>query len=56
MDARAGLPATYATDIGWARSGGAAYATDHVERVLGRPAGTFERWARAHREALTAAP
>ncbi|WP_055713524.1 NAD(P)H-binding protein [Streptomyces torulosus] len=48
------LPAGMRTGIGWARAGGAAYVTDHVPRVLGRPAGTFERWARDHREAFTA--
>ncbi|TDC74041.1 NAD(P)H-binding protein [Streptomyces hainanensis] len=48
------LPAGVATGVRWARSGAAAYVTDHVPRVLGRPAGTFERWARDHREAFTA--
>lgn len=37
-----------ATGVGWARAGGAAYVTDQVSRVLGRPAGTFERWAVDH--------
>lgn len=46
------LPAGVVTDIGWARGGGAAYVTDHVPRVLGRPAGTFEQWVRDHREAF----
>lgn len=50
------LPAEMITGIGWARSGGAAYVTDHVPRVLGRPAGTFERWVRDHREAFAAMP
>lgn len=50
------LPAEMITGIGWARAGGAAYTTDHVPRVLGRPAGTFEQWARDHREAFTAMP
>lgn len=30
-----------AARIGWARAGGAAYVTDHVAHILGRPAGTF---------------
>ncbi|AZM49329.1 NAD(P)-dependent oxidoreductase [Streptomyces sp. WAC 06738] len=51
-----GLPAEVVTGIGWARAGGAAYATDHVPRILGRPARTFEQWARDHREAFAAAP
>jgi uncharacterized protein YbjT (DUF2867 family) len=34
--------------VGWARAGGAAYVTDQVSRVLGRPAGTFEQWAVDH--------
>ncbi|MFE6053948.1 NAD(P)H-binding protein [Kitasatospora sp. NPDC056446] len=50
------LPAEMVTGIGWARAGGAAYVTDHVPRVLGRPAGTFEQWARDHREAFAAMP
>jgi uncharacterized protein YbjT (DUF2867 family) len=50
------LPAAMATGIGWARAGGAAYVTDHVPQVLGRPAGTFERWAHDHREAFAAMP
>ncbi|WP_411083644.1 NAD(P)H-binding protein [Streptomyces sp. cmx-18-6] len=50
------LPAGMATGVGWARSGGAAYVTDHVPRALGRPAGAFEQWARDHREAFTARP
>lgn len=37
-----------ATGIGWARAGGAAYVTDHVSRILNRPAGTFEQWATDH--------
>ncbi|MEU1667949.1 NAD(P)H-binding protein [Streptomyces sparsogenes] len=53
-DALDQLPAGMVTGIGWARAGGAAYVTDHVPRVLGRPAGTFERWARDHREAFVA--
>ncbi|MEV8327255.1 hypothetical protein [Kitasatospora sp. NPDC056731] len=50
------LPAGMVTGIGWARAGGAAYVTDHVPRVLGRPAGTFEQWVRDHREAFAAMP
>ncbi|MGY0058598.1 NAD(P)H-binding protein [Streptomyces sp. LZ34] len=50
------LPAGMITGIGWARANGAAYVTDHVPRVLGRPAGTFEQWARDHREAFAATP
>jgi len=38
--------------VGWARAGGAAYVTDQVSRVLGRSAGTFERWAVDHRAAF----
>ena len=34
--------------IGWAHAGGAAYVTDHVSRILSRPAGTFEQWATDH--------
>ncbi|MFE3718989.1 NAD(P)H-binding protein [Streptomyces cyaneofuscatus] len=49
------LPAGMITDIGWARAGGAAYVTDHVPRVLGRPALTFEQWVRDHRKAFAAA-
>ncbi|CCH29770.1 NAD(P)H-binding protein [Actinosynnema sp. NPDC047251] len=30
----------------WSRSGRNAVVTDDVSRVLGRPAGSFERWAR----------
>ncbi|MEU0837748.1 NAD(P)H-binding protein [Streptomyces sp. NPDC005969] len=50
------LPTGMITGIGWARAGGAAYVTDHVPQVLGRPAGTFEQWALDHREAFTAMP
>ncbi len=53
-DALEQLPAGMRTGIGWARAGGAAYVTDHVPRVLGRPAGTFEQWARDHRETFAA--
>jgi uncharacterized protein YbjT (DUF2867 family) len=55
-DALDQLPAGMITGIGWARAGGAAYVTDHVPRVLGRPAGTFEQWARDHRETFAAVP
>jgi uncharacterized protein YbjT (DUF2867 family) len=52
----AGMPpeaaTAVATGVGWARAGGAAYVTDQVERVLGRPAGTFEQWAVDHRTAF----
>jgi uncharacterized protein YbjT (DUF2867 family) len=41
--------------ISWAAAG-RAQVTDVVERVLGRPAGTFEEWARDHREAFNAMP
>ncbi|MFF7284380.1 Rossmann-fold NAD(P)-binding domain-containing protein [Streptomyces griseorubiginosus] len=50
------LPAGMSTGIGWARAGDTAYVTDHVPQVLGRPAGTFGRWARDHREAFAAMP
>ncbi|MFJ5834548.1 NAD(P)H-binding protein [Streptomyces sp. NPDC093089] len=55
-DALDHLPDGMRIGIGWARSGGAAYVTHHVPQVLGRPAGTFEQWARDHREAFTALP
>ncbi|MET7688421.1 NAD(P)H-binding protein [Streptomyces sp. NPDC005483] len=50
------LPPGMSTGIGWARAGGAAYVTDHVPQVLGRPARTFEQWARDHREKFAAMP
>jgi uncharacterized protein YbjT (DUF2867 family) len=50
------VPAAVVTEIGWARAGGAAYVTDHVRQVLGRPAGTFEQWVRDHRESFAATP
>lgn len=34
------------------RTGGAATLTADVERVLGRPAGTFRAWAREHRDSF----
>ncbi|MFE0651103.1 NAD(P)H-binding protein [Streptomyces sp. NPDC059534] len=52
----ASLPPDMTTGINWARAGGAAYITDHLPRVLGRPAGTFEQWALDHREAFAATP
>jgi uncharacterized protein YbjT (DUF2867 family) len=50
------VPAAVVTEVGWARAGGAAYVTDHVRQVLGRPAGTFEQWVRDHRESFAATP
>jgi len=50
------LPIELSTGIGWARTGAAAYITDHVTRILGRPAGTFEQWAHDHRRAWVTAP
>ncbi|QQN78176.1 NAD(P)H-binding protein [Streptomyces sp. XC 2026] len=50
------LPAEVVTGIGWAHAGGAAYLTDHVRRILGRPAGTFEQWVRDHRAAFAGTP
>jgi uncharacterized protein YbjT (DUF2867 family) len=51
-----GMPAEAVTGaaigVNWARTGGAAYVTDHVARILGRPAGTFEQWAIDHRAAF----
>lgn len=41
------------TGVAWARAGGAAYVTDHVSRILGRPARTFDQWAADHKEAFT---
>jgi uncharacterized protein YbjT (DUF2867 family) len=53
----AGMPAEAAAvvtaGIGWARAGGAAYVTEHVSRILGRPARSFEQWALDHRSAFT---
>lgn len=63
VDARATLSATgmpeeaiaaVTTGVAWARAGGAAHVTDHVSRILGRPARTFEQWATDHKEAFTA--
>jgi uncharacterized protein YbjT (DUF2867 family) len=39
---------------GWAAAGGAEYVTEHVSRILGRPASTFEQWARDHRAMFAA--
>lgn len=33
----------------WARAGGTEYVTEHVSRILGRPASTFEQWSTDHR-------
>jgi hypothetical protein len=33
--------------VGWARAGHNAVVTDDVPRILGRPARSFETWARA---------
>jgi uncharacterized protein YbjT (DUF2867 family) len=41
------------TGVGWAKAGGAAYVTDHVSRILGRPARTFEQWATDHQRTFT---
>jgi uncharacterized protein YbjT (DUF2867 family) len=53
----AGMPteviATVTTGVGWARSGGAAYVSDQVSRILGRPARTFEQWATDYKPAFT---
>jgi uncharacterized protein YbjT (DUF2867 family) len=38
----------------WAAAGGAEYVTAHVSRILGRPANTFEQWARDHRAMFAA--
>ena len=52
-DQLAGMPeeaiAQVALGAKWARAGGAEYVTEHVRRILGRPAGTFEQWVRDHR-------
>jgi uncharacterized protein YbjT (DUF2867 family) len=41
------------TGVGWAKAGGAAYVTDHVSRILGHPAQTFEQWATDHQRTFT---
>ncbi|MBB4911109.1 NAD(P)H-binding protein [Actinophytocola algeriensis] len=38
----------------WASAGGTEYVTEHVSRILGRPASTFEQWARDHRAMFAA--
>jgi uncharacterized protein YbjT (DUF2867 family) len=52
----AGMPpeaiAQVSLGASWAGAGGAEYVTEHVNRILGRPAGTFERWAIDHRGAF----
>jgi uncharacterized protein YbjT (DUF2867 family) len=57
VDARAQLEAAgmppeaidaIATGVNWARAGGAAYTTEHVSRILNRPARTFEQWSTDH--------
>ena len=39
--------------VAWARAGGGAYVTEHVSRILGRPARSFEQWATDHRQSFT---
>ncbi|MFL6122991.1 NAD(P)H-binding protein [Actinophytocola sp.] len=41
------------TGVGWARAGGAAYVTEHVSGILGRPARSFEQWATDHQAAFS---
>lgn len=57
VDARAQLEAAgmppeavdaVTTGVNWARAGGAAYTTQHVNHILSRPAMTFEQWATDH--------
>ncbi|MFI7677547.1 NAD(P)H-binding protein [Actinophytocola sp. NPDC049390] len=49
----AGMPAEAIAQVSlgtsWAGAGGAEYVTEHVNRILGRPPGTFEQWAIDHR-------
>jgi uncharacterized protein YbjT (DUF2867 family) len=61
VDARAqleaaGMPAEViaqvTTGVGWARAGGAAYMTEHVSRILNRPARSFEQWTTDHRQSF----
>lgn len=40
----------------WARAGHGAVLTDDIERILGRPAGSFRAWAEDHRAALELTP
>ncbi|MDR0359924.1 MAG: SDR family oxidoreductase [bacterium] len=42
------------TGLAWTRAGHNAVVTDDVERVLGRPPASFERWCRDHRAAFGA--
>lgn len=53
----AGMPAEaiagVTTGVGWARAGGAAYVTEHVSRILGRPARSFEQWTTDHLTTFT---
>jgi uncharacterized protein YbjT (DUF2867 family) len=39
---------------GWARAGGAAYVTEHVSRILTRPARTFTQWSTDHQPTYNA--
>lgn len=52
----AGMPneaiSAIATGVDWARAGGAAYVTDHVNRILGRSARSFDQWMVDHRQAF----
>ncbi len=54
--AAAGMPSEAITQVSlganWAAAGGAEYVTEHVSRILGRPAGTFEQWVSDHRGAF----
>ena len=56
--AATGMPpeaiAQVTTGARWAGAGGAEYVTEHVSRILGRPAGTFEQWATHHRAMFNA--
>jgi uncharacterized protein YbjT (DUF2867 family) len=51
--AASGMPPSVVTEVvtgmNWARNGGAAYVTEHVSRILSRPASTFEQWSTDHR-------
>ncbi|MFI5841754.1 NAD(P)H-binding protein [Catenuloplanes sp. NPDC051500] len=44
--------AAWAAGIAWSRDGHNAVVTGDVERLLGRPPGTFRRWAEEHRDAF----
>lgn len=56
--ASSGMPpeaiAQVSVGAAWAEAGGAEYVTEHVSRILGRPAGTFEQWASDHRAMFAA--